>query len=190
MNDEENFLDQFLNDDEDPGMHFHFMNLSSEDGHDTIDEALDIPNFKATQEAFIKSPLFKKVISIYKIVETIAESLDEQADSLNMRTIFLQSAGTIFGKLMGINAEKYFSWKMELATVVKNASKELASAAFICSSQKFADPEYLALMVEEIEDFRKLFNDWIKTFDPTIDMRDEWAIGYHHQSPREPSGNL
>lgn len=186
MNHDDVFPEDFLNDEDEPGIHFHLVNFSGDKNEPDFDELLGLKDFEASQKEFIRTPLFKKAVSILKISEAISENLVEEAKQLCFHDHLFQAANILFGKLMSIQVEKFYSDKMEKATVVKNAAKELAVIGLICSHQKFGDAHHLALLAEEMDEFRNLFNEWVKNFDSSIDTNDEWAIGFHYKKPQIP----
>lgn len=185
MNNDDVFPEDFLNDENESDIHFHFVTFSHTGDGSDFDDLSGLQSFKEAQLEFTRTPVYRKAVSLLKISETISDNLDEEAKRLSLHDHLHQAARMLFSKLMSISVENYFSDKMEKAAVVKNATKDLAVVGLICSYQNFGDVHHLALLAEEIDEFRNLFNDWIKTFDSSIDADDDWAIGFHYKTPRE-----
>ena len=65
---------------------------------------------------------------------------------------------------------------MECAVQVKVAACELLAQTSFCHSQGLIDDEYLAVLRNSIEEFRKLFVKWVKSFDRNQDTDDGWGL--------------
>lgn len=47
------------------------------------------------------------------------------------------------------------------------------------------EEDYVDLLREKIEEFRLLFVDWIRSFDKTYDIPDNWAIRFDTSTPEQ-----
>jgi transposase-like protein len=65
---------------------------------------------------------------------------------------------------------------MENATIMKVHAKNLNSMTYQLAIEETHAEEHLELLREAIEDFRCLFVDWVKSFDPTDRIDDGWGL--------------
>ncbi|WP_157558070.1 hypothetical protein [Niabella aurantiaca] len=65
---------------------------------------------------------------------------------------------------------------MENAVLVKVNMTELKVQLFAAGEFYKGDKEYLDIIKEEVESFRLLFIQWIKTFDKSKDYPDDWHL--------------
>jgi hypothetical protein len=65
---------------------------------------------------------------------------------------------------------------MENATLIRKGARELITDARILQEFGFRDIDYLDVLRTEIEAFRILFAEWVKTFDPWDYMKDSWGL--------------
>ena len=47
------------------------------------------------------------------------------------------------------------------------------------------EEDYVDLLREKIEEFRLLFVDWIRSFDKTYDIPDNWAVRFDTSTPEQ-----
>ncbi|MEZ4792804.1 MAG: hypothetical protein R2783_04885 [Gelidibacter sp.] len=69
-----------------------------------------------------------------------------------------------------------YDMKMESAVIVRKATKSLLSFAYGIEDMGLKDIDYLDLLYEEIEAFRELFVEWVKTFDLWKYDDDNWGL--------------
>jgi len=79
-------------------------------------------------------------------------------------------------KISGAEAVDIYDLKMENAAVIRKAARELITDARGIQMNGFKDTEYLDLLRIEIEEFRVLFAEWVKTFDPWNYSIDRWGL--------------
>jgi DNA-binding transcriptional MocR family regulator len=69
-----------------------------------------------------------------------------------------------------------FVAKMENAMLMKIHAKSLNSMTYQLAMEETHAEEHLQLLREAIEEYRKLFLEWIKGFDPSEKYDDGWGI--------------
>jgi hypothetical protein len=59
------------------------------------------------------------------------------------------------------------------------------NAVSFASMVKINEEDYVQLMREKIEEFRLVFVDWIRGFDKTYDIPDNWGIRFDTSTPEQ-----
>jgi hypothetical protein len=182
MANEKDPLDDFLNDEGDSEWsneeeHVLFNELEFEDE----DEAREWKEEKKRMNAYREMPVFKKAWAIAELTRRLVETFDEQRDELHVGEQMINNAYMLGAKISVAEAADLFTLRMENAVIIKMAARELLAETSLCKAEKLADPVYLQLLRDELEEFRKLLNGWIKTFDPLNDIPDDWAIGFNYR---------
>jgi hypothetical protein len=139
------------------------------------------------EHPFETSPLYIKAREIQKLVDSIIDVVYESDlefeteaeahiidESINY---MVENSIIIPAKIAGASDENTpYDLKMENATLIRKAAKELLTDATSIESFGFKDIEYLDILRKEIEDFRILFAEWVKTFDPWHYIIDRWGL--------------
>ena len=141
---------------------------------DDFDEE-DLPEGESS-EPEEKLPVFKKAMQIGELTRVIVETFDKEKDIFNMYEQMLTNAYILGAKISGAEAADLYSIRMDNATLIKIHARELLAQTSLCKSENLCDNEYLDMLRKEIEDFRVMFIEWVKTFDRTNDIKDEWDI--------------
>ncbi len=182
MADEKDPLDDFLNDegdseweDDDEKDFFDEMEFEDED------EAEEWKEEKKRMNAYRDMPVFKKAWMIGELTRRLVESFDEEKDQLHVGEQMISNAYMLGVKISGAEAADLYSLRMENAVIIKMSARELMAETSLCKAEKLADPKHLQLLRDELDEFRKLFNAWIKSFDPENDIADDWAIGFSYR---------
>jgi hypothetical protein len=92
------------------------------------------------------------------------------------RSIMMEDVMIISAKLRGAEAVDLYSIRMENAVIIKTHAVSLLTATSGLKMMGLSNNKYLQLLRDEIEAFRKLFVDWINSFDKTNDIPDGWGL--------------
>jgi len=65
---------------------------------------------------------------------------------------------------------------MENATLIRKAAREILLGTTGLMIRRFQNEDYLLLIREKIEEFRILFAEWVKTFNPWNYIIDRWGL--------------
>ena len=141
-------------------------------------------------------PLYEKAMEILKIVERLTNLIPEENKVLfevsrNMYADALQLAP----KIAGAEGVDLYDIKMENAAVIRKCAREIyvQCNSFLIFGDDFKEAEYLDLLRAEIEDFRVLFAEWVKTFDQWDYIIDRWGLfnppGVNYDDP-DPDDDL
>lgn len=134
-----------------------------------------------------KLPVFQKAIEIEELVRHITSSVektdidfkDTYRESMvtdNIRYL-RENAMIIPSKIAGASSEdQIYDLRMENAAIIRKAARELITDARGIQMNGFKDIEYLDLLRKEVEEFRILFAEWVKTFDCRNYIIDRWGL--------------
>lgn len=133
-----------------------------------------------------KLPLFIKAQEIMEISIKISESvskhdienLDEaEGDMLEGYAQYIRENATIIpAKISGAEAVEIYDLKMENATIIRKAARELSTYCAGLTMCGYKNTDYLQLLRDEIEEFRVLFAEWVKTFNQWDYIIDRWGL--------------
>nr|WP_321227578.1 hypothetical protein [uncultured Psychroserpens sp.] len=155
-------------------------------------------------DAWTKMPLFNKAMDIQKLVDHIVKAVEHteieykieyQADMIEGNLKFLRKNSLIIPAKIAIaeSEDTLYDIKMENAAIIRKAARELIKDARGLQMNGFKDIEYLDLLRAEIEEFRILFAEWVKTFDQWNYIIDRWGLfnppGIHYDD-HDPDDDL
>jgi len=125
-------------------------------------------------------------MELLKLVDYISETVlktdikfeDEiEAEMINRNVDYLcENASIIPAKIAGAEAVDIYDLKMENAAIIRKAARELITDTRGIEMHGFKDIEYLDLLRNEVEEFRVLFAEWVKTFNCWDYIIDRWGL--------------
>lgn len=132
-------------------------------------------------------PIFQKAESIRTLVDSIVEITMESEmffeteedgkmidDSINY---LVDNSLTIPSNIVEASDEDvFYDIKMEHAAIIRKAAKDILTDLSTLEHFGFKDIEYLEVLRNEMEEFRVLFAEWVKTFDPWNYTIDRWGL--------------
>lgn len=131
-------------------------------------------------------PLYQKAREISYLAHHLAESIDktdlEEQDDLDREILediasdFLKNSFDIPSLILRAEIVSFYAIKMENAVIIRKTAQELLRDLDEFETLGFQETEYLNILRDEIESFRHLFVQWVKTFDPEVYMIDRWGI--------------
>ena len=127
------------------------------------------------QEKIYKHPLMIKAKEIIGLTRALVGSLDEARREL-YGGLMLQDAMVMSAKFAGAESITDFVLKMEKAVIMKVHAKSLISMTYQLALEETHAEEHLELLRQAIEEYRNLFIEWIRGFDPTEKYDDGWGI--------------
>lgn len=124
-----------------------------------------------------RMPLYQKALEILEIVDRIVQLVPEENEftatvASNMYSDALQLAP----KIAGAQGVDLYDIKMENATIIRKCAREIHVGCNGFLIEGFKDIEYLEMLRDEIEEFRVLFAEWVKTFDQWNYIIDRWGL--------------
>ncbi len=139
-----------------------------------------------THERIKKMPLFKKAEEIRRLSLKIVESVENEdtanlnefeRNSLKHYAKYISANATMIpAKISGAEAVEIYDLKMENATIIRKAAREIMTDCTGLRISGYKEADYLQLLRDEIDEFRILFAEWVKTFDPWNYIIDRWGL--------------
>lgn len=138
-------------------------------------------------EQWEKLPVFQKAREIMDLVGSIIDSVERtditfedpiEAEMMQHNLKYLgMNASIIPAKIAGASSEDMlYDIRMENATIIRKAAMELITDARGLEMHGYPDTEYLDILRNEVEEFRVLFAEWVKTFDCWNYIIDRWGL--------------
>ncbi len=127
------------------------------------------------QEKIYKHPLMVKAKEIIGLTRALVGSLDEARREL-YGGLMMEDAMVMSAKFAGAESIPDFVLKMEKAVIMKVHAKSLNSMTYQLALEETHAEEHLELLRQAIEEYRKLFIEWIKAFDQAEKYDDGWGI--------------
>ena len=132
-------------------------------------------------------PIFKKAMAIQKLVNYIVESVEKTdiAFENDIEIEMLKSnlndmrknAIRIPAKIAGASgSDTLYAIKMENASIIRTCARALITDARGIEMHGFKDTEYLDVLRKEIDAFRIIFAEWVKSFDYWNYSIDRWGL--------------
>jgi hypothetical protein len=121
--------------------------------------------------------IFKKGKEIYELVRRICELIPEDDEYLShIKGIILEDAMLLMVKVAGAEGGQLYDIKMECATIIRKAAKELMVQNHALEMFGFEHVSYFDMVRDLIEEYRILFIDWVSKFDKWDYAIDRWGL--------------
>ena len=140
------------------------------------EEALE--DIRREDERINAMPIMQKALQILDVTEALLETLPEDDITEHYKHVMLEDALTLSSKIAAAEGTDLYTFRMENAVIVKVACRSLVTQTSGLKMMGLSDPRYLQVLLDEVEEFRLLFVEWIKTFDRKKDIRDNWGLFY------------
>ncbi|SDW87215.1 hypothetical protein [Aequorivita viscosa] len=137
-------------------------------------------------KSFEKSRIYKKAMLIWDLAYHIAELASKTNNNSNSEFekdllkeyagYIVEDASKIAPKIAGAWGSQLYDLKMENAAIIRKAARELSVHMTALKMHGFKEIDYCDLLRNEIEEFRILFAEWVKTFDPWDYLIDRWGL--------------
>ena len=123
-------------------------------------------------------PLFKKGQEILEVVRVLADLMPEDDDHYlrSLKGDMLYYAGLLTVKIAGAEGVEIYDLKMEAATIIRKAARDLMVMNHSLEDFGFKDVEYFQIVRDLIEEYRLLFIDWVSGFDKWNYSIDRWGL--------------
>ncbi|MCK0114804.1 hypothetical protein [Gelidibacter sp. F63206] len=132
-------------------------------------------------------PIFQKAREIMDLVGSIIDSVEKtdiefedpiEAEMMQHNLKYMgMNASIIPAKIAGASSEDMlYDIRMENAAIIRKAAMELITDARGLQMHGYPDTEYLDILRNEVDEFRVLFAEWVKTFDCWNYTIDRWGL--------------
>ena len=135
---------------------------------------------------FENHPLYKKAFYIselsFQIADVVKKEAVDQTDEYYKATweslaqFIRDDAMMMTAKVAGGVGTDLYDILMENAAIIRKCAKDIQLHLTGLEIHEYKDLEYLDLLRNEIEEFRILFAEWVKTFDPWNYYIDRWGL--------------
>lgn len=125
-----------------------------------------------------QSPLMQKAMEIVQLTIALDKLIPEENEYLQAtRGFMLENAYIIPAKIAGAEGIDLYDLKMENASIIRKAARELSVQAGSLRFEKDIHAnDYILLVRNTVDDFRLLFIEWVKTFDINNYIPDAWGL--------------
>ena len=130
---------------------------------------------KSMRDRIYSHPLMKKGHELVSLTHAIVGSLDEARREL-YGGMMMQDATLICSKFANAEGISDYVLKMENATIMKVHARHLHSMTYQLAMEETHAEEHLNLLRELIGEFKVLFIEWVKSFDPSDRYDDGWGL--------------
>lgn len=141
-------------------------------------------------ESTREMPLFLKGEEIVKIVEQMLELAPEGNKHLTHTISWMrESAFLLCVKVAGAEGGDLYDIRMENATIIRKAARELLVNTQGLKMHGYQHTEYLDVLRDALEEYRLLFIEWVARFDQWNYIVDRWGlfnppgVGPHDKDP-------
>ncbi len=137
------------------------------------------------REALEKLPIYKKANEIYDICMKFTDLIIDEhhaSDKIELQMLvetarhIRENAMIIPVKISGAEAVELYDIKMENAAIIRKCAREIRTNTFSFGMLEHLELDYIKLIRNEIEEFRILFAEWVKTFDQWNYIIDRWGL--------------
>jgi hypothetical protein len=136
-------------------------------------------------DKYRKLPIFQKSEEILELAEVIADALKEDSKREHLASEIISNAMIMQVKIAGAEGGGLYSLKMQNAVVIKIAAQDMLNAVIFSAMVNLNEEDYVQLMRDKVEEFRLAFLDWIRGFDKSYDIPDNWGIRYDSSTPEQ-----
>ncbi len=124
-----------------------------------------------------KLPLYQKGKEIMDVVLQITELIPEDEVHLNtVKRIMLEDARVLTVKVVGAEAGDLYDLRMECATIIRKAARNLMVQNHTLEMFGFEHTDYFDIVRKLIDEYRLLFIDWVAGFDKWNYVVDDWGL--------------
>lgn len=129
------------------------------------------------KDKYTDTPIYKKSEEIFQAVKAVTDLIPEDNEMLlDIKSQLLGDAMILQAKLYSALGAKLYDLKMENATIIRKAARDLTVAYHSLEMFGFKDTEYYLIVRNLIEEFRLLFIEWVADFNPKHYIVDKWGL--------------
>jgi hypothetical protein len=132
-------------------------------------------------------PVYKKAEEVYELARVIVEVIDESDKHEHewLTREILSNATMILGKIANAEGGGLYSLRMYNAVRIRLGIQDMMNAVISTEMFGMNEDDYVQLMRDKVEEFRIEFVAWIRGFDKSNDIPDDWAIRFDTSTPEQ-----
>jgi hypothetical protein len=147
------------------------------DDDDFSDDAFD--GGEPKEPVWKNHPLYIKAMDIAGTVDALSDTLSEDEREMYLSTL-RESSYILGAKIAGAMGSENWIISMQNAAIIRYHAAYLLISNHNLKEFTKADKKYIKVLRSEVEEFRELFRDWVKTFDDIPreedEFEDEWGL--------------
>ena len=129
------------------------------------------------ERKFEDSPLYRKGNEIMDVVRHIGSLIPEDNEHLqSIKGFMISDAAQLMVKVAGAHRIGLYDLKMEAATIIRKAARDLVVHSHSLKRLGFKEVEYFKIVRELVEEYRLLFIEWVASFDKWDYIIDRWGL--------------
>jgi len=136
-------------------------------------------------DKYEKLPVYQKAQELFDLAEVIADALKDDEMKEHLAAQMLSNAALVQAKIAGAEGGSLYSLRMQNAVLIKLAVQDMFNAVSFASMVEINEEDYVDLVRDKVDEFRLVFNEWIRGFDKTYDIPDNWAIRFDTSTPEQ-----
>ena len=122
-------------------------------------------------------PIYKKGKEIFDVVHRIGELIPDDNSMLQeIKGMMISDAAQLMVKVAGAEGASLFDIKMEAATIIRKAARDLMIQNHSLKAFGFKEVHYYQVVRDLIEEYRLLFIEWVAGFDKWDYIIDRWGL--------------
>lgn len=123
-------------------------------------------------------PIFLKAMEISELVARFLKTIDDENEAIMFQKgILMENSIIIPAKISGAEAADIYDIRMENAAIIRKAAREIyVTVGHLDIFGVQGEEDYIQLIRSEIEEFKLLFRDWVKSFDVWNYIVDDWGL--------------
>lgn len=126
-------------------------------------------------------PIMIKAMEIMKLVDGLnafleKSEIDENSPLRFQLDMITENAIIIPAKVAGAEGGDLYDIRMENAAIIRKAAREISVTVGYLDLGRIEENDYTDLIRNEIENFKLLFREWVKTFDVWNYVVDDWGL--------------
>jgi hypothetical protein len=126
---------------------------------------------------FENIPLYLKGKEIMDVVRHIASLIpDDNKHLQHIKGFMISDAAQLTVKVAGAHGAGLYDLKMEAATIIRKAARDLVVQSHSLKIFGFKEVEYFKIVRELVEEYRLLFIEWVASFDKWDYIIDRWGL--------------
>lgn len=133
------------------------------------------------KDKLFQIPIMVKAMEIQELVSALRAFYEEaevdKNSPLEMQLDMIYENSLIIpAKIAGAEGGDIYDIRMENAAIIRKAAREISVTLGYLDLGRLEENEYTDLIRLEIENFKVLFREWVKTFDPWNYVLDDWGL--------------
>ncbi|WP_316830262.1 hypothetical protein [Pedobacter aquatilis] len=118
--------------------------------------------------------LYNQARIVYKYSALFCETLEGEMAQITANLI-MQNVMMLCPKIVGAEGANIYIVRMENASIIRTNCKELETQVKAAEMFEICKPDYLEIVLDELDKFKLLFIKWVKSFEKD-EFEDDWGL--------------